>query len=299
MDSQLNAFSKTRIAPTPSGYLHLGNVLSFAITAALAEKHQAKILLRIDDLDRDRVNPRYVQDIFDTLNFLQIPRHEGPHNMDEYEREWSQIHRMDIYRHALQQLKESGTVFACDCSRAQIRSLSADDGYPGTCLHKNIPLDTPNVSWRLRTDENDMVSVKTLSGEIIEASLPANMQYFVVRKKDGYPAYQLSSVLDDMHYGVDMIVRGDDLWPSTIAQEYLAPMIEATGFGDIAFYHHPLLMAWGSKKLSKSAGATSVHYLRNEGHTPADIFTAAAGMLGMNERVNTWLELGKLALAAG
>ena len=66
-------FKRTRIAPTPSGFLHLGNILSFAITADLARKSGAKTLLRIDDLDRDRVNPLYVQDIFDTLNFLEIP----------------------------------------------------------------------------------------------------------------------------------------------------------------------------------------------------------------------------------
>src|SRR5579872_3698555 len=73
MTGQVPHFSKTRLAPTPSGFLHLGNVLSFAITAAIAAKTGAKILLRIDDLDRDRVNRDYVQDIFDTLNFLEIP----------------------------------------------------------------------------------------------------------------------------------------------------------------------------------------------------------------------------------
>src|SRR5579863_6846848 len=106
-------FDKTRIAPTPSGFLHLGNVLSFAITAAIAEKTGAKILLRIDDLDRDRVNREYVEDIFDTLNFLQIPWDEGPRNYKEYESEYSQLYRMDLYQVALQQLKDSGQVFAC------------------------------------------------------------------------------------------------------------------------------------------------------------------------------------------
>lgn len=290
-------FNKTRIAPTPSGYLHLGNVLSFAITAALAEKYGAKILLRIDDLDRDRVQPAYVQDIFDTLNFLEIPWHEGPRNFDEYEREWSQVHRMDMYRGALQKLKENNEVFACDCSRAQIRSINPDDTYPGTCLNKNIPPDAENVSWRLKTDVDSEIIVKGIGGEVIHSSLPEGMRYFVVRKKDGYPAYQLTSVLDDMYYGVDMIVRGADLWASTLAQQYLAPKIGANAFGNIAFYHHPLLMASGNEKLSKSAGATSVHYLRNTGRSPADIFTVAAALLAINKQVQTWQELADLAIA--
>src|ERR1700741_3831562 len=143
-------FNKTRIAPTPSGFLHLGNVLSFAITASIAEKNKAKMLLRIDDLDRDRVNKQYVQDIFDTLNFLEIPWDEGPKNIREYEQEYSQVHRTDIYMAGLQQLKESGNLFACSCSRADVLRLSPDSIYPGTCLDKQIPLDAENVSWRVR-----------------------------------------------------------------------------------------------------------------------------------------------------
>src|SRR4051812_36682128 len=104
MDTQLT-FKKTRIAPTPSGFLHLGNIFSFAITAALAQKTQAKIFLRIDDFDRERTNKLYIQDIFDTLNFLEIPWHEGPRNMQAYETEYSQAHRAEIYTKALQQLR--------------------------------------------------------------------------------------------------------------------------------------------------------------------------------------------------
>ncbi len=92
------AFKKTRIAPTPSGFLHLGNVLSFSITAALARKTGAAILLRIDDLDRGRVTTPYVQDIFDTLNYLGIPWDEGPRNYEEYQWEYSQVYRLDSYR---------------------------------------------------------------------------------------------------------------------------------------------------------------------------------------------------------
>lgn len=285
-------FTKTRLAPTPSGYLHLGNVLSFSITAALAQQAGAKVLLRIDDLDRDRVNKAYVQDIFDTLNFLQIPWHEGPLNYDDYAQNWSQLHRMDSYQAGLQLLKDRDAVFACTCSRAQIQAAGTGGGYPGTCLHQQMPLNQDNASWRLKTDDTKLTA-KTPDGDINTALSP-DIQHFVVRKKDGYPAYQLTSVLDDLYFGVDFIVRGADLWASTLAQLYLAPFIDAADFRKITFYHHPLLMADGDEKLSKSAGATSVHYLRSQGKSPADIFSAIAAMLGFHQRVSSWQGLAQL-----
>ena len=115
MLSQSNIFHKTRIAPTPSGYLHVGNVLSFAVTALLAQKSGAKTLLRIDDLDQPRVNKLYLQEIFDTLNFLEIPWDEGPRNLKEFDSDYSQLHRMPLYMQALKQLADEKLVFACSC----------------------------------------------------------------------------------------------------------------------------------------------------------------------------------------
>lgn len=295
MDEHIPHFKKTRLAPTPSGYLHLGNVLSFVITTALAEKAGAKILLRIDDLDRDRVNKQYVRDIFDTLNFLEIPWHEGPRNFAEYENQYSQMHRLDSYHEALQQLKDTGAVFACTCSRAQIRENNPDDIYPGTCRNKNIPLDGKDACWRLKTDDKKELSVKTLYGETIKTTLPATMQNFVIRKKDGYPAYQLASVVDDLHFGVDLIIRGEDLWPSTLAQLYLSDVLGLDNFQKTTFYHHPLLTETAGKKLSKSAGDTSIKYLREHGKKPSDIYTEIAAMLGIqHEQVDNWQLLYEL-----
>ncbi|GAB3922957.1 glutamate--tRNA ligase family protein [Mucilaginibacter myungsuensis] len=289
------AFAKTRIAPTPSGYLHLGNVLSFAITAGIAQRTGARILLRIDDLDRARVYHAYVQDVFDTLEFLQIPYHQGPGDFKEFETQWSQLQRMGMYNATLKKLADDGAVFACDCSRAQIKSITGGESYPGTCLHKNLPLDAPNVSWRLKTDAAPVI-IKDLFGDAVATSLPATMQHFVVRKKDGYPAYQLTSVLDDIHYRVDLIVRGSDLWDSTLAQLYLAPLIGADAILQTTFYHHTLLMATNGEKLSKSAGSTSIKYLRETGKSATDIFTMIAQLIGSNEPINNWDDLSRLIL---
>lgn len=261
----LHSFHKTRIAPTPSGFLHVGNALSFLLTASLAKQTGAKILLRIDDLDRERVEKVYVDDIFETLHFLNITWQEGPKDYDEYERTWSQVKRLSIYDDALEQLRQSGNVFACTCSRTQVLKDSPDGSYPGTCRYKNLPLDTPGASWRVKTDPNTKLRVKTLEGNIIESTLPRSMHDFIVRKKDGFPAYQLTSVIDDLHFNIDLIVRGQDLWDSTLAQLFLSMMLERPAFADTSFHHHPLIEASPGQKLSKSAGDTSIKHLRKQG----------------------------------
>jgi len=297
---------KTRLAPTPSGFLHVGNALSFAVTATVARKIGAVIFLRIDDMDRERADPRYVQDIFDTLHFLDIPWDEGPGNSVEFAKEYSQVHRLDIYRGALEELRTSGRVFACSCSRTRVARDSFEGAYAGTCREKKIPFDAEHVTWRLQTEPVEDVEVKTWRGDNaggspgrelqVKVTLPASMQDFVVRKRDGFPAYQLTSVLDDLYFGIDWIVRGEDLWPSTIAQHYLARALGKKAFNDIIFYHHPLLREAGGHKLSKSAGATSIQYLRQEGRRPADIYALTGRMIGLREPVGDWKTLGEAVL---
>lgn len=279
-------FSKTRYAPTPSGYLHLGNILSFAITAALAQQAGARILLRIDDFDRERTNPRFVNDIFDTLHFLQLPWHDGPKDYTEYESTYSQVHRTALYNSALQQLRDGGHLFACTCTRTQVVLPGGDGVYPGTCRHKGIPLDTPGTSWRLHTATATDITVNTLDGAVTQ-QLPPNMHNCIVRKKDGYAAYQLISVIDDLFLGTDLVVRGDDLWPSTLAQCYLASLLGHRSFSAIAFHHHPLLLEADGKKLSKSEGATSVHYLREAGNSAAAIWGEVAALAGIDRSADS------------
>ncbi|MEI6948123.1 glutamate--tRNA ligase family protein [Paraflavisolibacter sp. H34] len=267
----LHPFRKTRIAPTPSGYLHPGNALSFLTTAQLAQKTGARVLLRIDDMDAQRARPEYVQDIFDTLRFLQIGWDEGPRNPEECTARFAQRHRLALYHDALQQLRAGGHVFACTCSRSEILRARPDGSYPGTCRHKGIPLDTPGASWRLHTAPEQTLRVKHPDGSVTTDRLPDSMHAFVVRKKDGMPAYQLTSVVDDLHFDVDLIVRGADLWPSTLAQLTLASLLGQTRFLEASFYHHPLLTDADGNKLSKSAGAQSIRHLRENGRQFSDL----------------------------
>ncbi|HYH57367.1 MAG TPA: glutamate--tRNA ligase family protein [Anseongella sp.] len=284
---------KTRIAPTPSGFLHLGNVLSFALTAGIAAKTKAKVLLRIDDLDRERANPRYVQDIFDTLDFLGISWDEGPASFREYRSEYSQLYRLDMYREALEQLRENGQIFACTCSRSAIFRKGGAGGYPGTCRNKEIPPAAGGTSWRLRTSPAEVIRINTLGNGTVTGSLPPSMQDFIVRRKDGLPSYQLTSLVDDMYYGIDLIVRGEDLWDSTLAQLSLASLLQLKPFGEAVFHHHPLLKDPGGNKLSKSAGAVSVQYLRRQGKKPAEIYSLIGSMLQARNPVKDWQSLAK------
>jgi glutamyl-tRNA synthetase len=179
-----------------------------------------------------------------------------------------------LYNEALQQLVAAGQVFACTCSRADVARNNLSGIYPGTCREKALPLDTPGACWRFRTPGDATVNVNTLTG-IVTAALPQEMTDFVIRKKDGFPAYQLTSVVDDVHFSIDLIVRGADLWPSTIAQHLLACVPALSAFRAATFYHHPLVTGPDGQKLSKSAGATSIQYLRQQGLTAAKVLELA------------------------
>lgn len=290
-------YTRTRLAPTPSGFLHLGNVFSFALTAGLARESGARILLRIDDMDRERMKPEYVQDIFDTLHFLGIPWDEGPGNYEEFEARYSQLHRLPLYMEALNQLRAGQKIFACTCSRREILRHQTEGFYPGTCRHLGLSPDLPQACWRLLTAE-DAITVIDHSGQERTNRLPEEVKDFIVRKKDGFPAYQLCSLMDDLYWEVDLVVRGADLWPSTLAQHFLATALGKDTFGKIHFLHHALLVGEGGRKFSKSAGDTSVRYLKERGHTPAEVYNLLGGLLHLPEVVSDWQSLTRAWLLA-
>lgn len=271
----------TRYAPTPSGFLHLGNIYSFILTYHLAKRYQAKILLRIDDLDQDRVKQAYIQDIFDCLDFLELPFDLGPRTTKEYESEFSQRHRMALYESALQVLKEKGKVFACECSRSKVDRMHPLGYYTGLCRDKKLPFEGKDNSWRFRADMHQDVTFNELGKGQVHGKLPGILADFIVRRKDGLPAYQLTSAVDDIHFGVDLVVRGKDLWGSTIAQVLLSQSLENNDFSKTLFHHHALLKGPGDQKLSKSAGATSIYHLRKEGKKKEDIFGLIGKMIGL------------------
>lgn len=265
----ITAASKLRFAPTPSGYLHLGNALNFILNWLAARSAGASILLRIDDLDAGRKRPEYIQDVFDTLHWLGLDWDEGPRSPEAFEQVWSQHTRLPLYRAVLEGLVQSGFVFPCAKSRRELAPYG--DRYPTRFREQGLHLGDPDVSWRIATPPEFPLSD------------------FVVRRRDGLPAYQLASLTDDLYFGVTHAIRGSDLEPSTAAQQWLAallaskttpsPVLPWSDFGQLRFLHHPLLLDDHGQKMSKSAGASSLKSLREADIGPEYVFQVAARLL--------------------
>lgn len=285
-------YKRTRLAPTPSGYLHLGNLASFILTCRLARLCGASILLRIDDLDQSRVRDEFLQDIFETLQFMELPWDEGPRSMKEFKAMYSQINRRILYRSALDHLAIQGSVFGCDCSRSQLQQISDQEAYPGVCIKRNIPLEQNGISWRLHTDENIPFMLHEFGGTTHQVQLPEGKKYFQVRKKDGDATYQLSSVVDDIHFEIDLIVRGNDLMNSSLAQLFLSNLLPSNTFDQVRFLHHPLLADKDGRKFSKTAGDIAVKTLRERGNSPEEILSQIGKRLGTDQPFQNWQELG-------
>jgi glutamyl/glutaminyl-tRNA synthetase len=276
---------KTRLAPTPSGFLHIGNALSFALTWALARQQGGVLALRIDDLDNARFRQEYLQDIFDTLHFLGLDYDEGPRHPADFRLNYSQLHRLPLYHELLDRLAQQGLVYACPCSRTQIAAVSPEGLYPGTCRNKQLPLDTPGLAWRLRVPEGGVVAFQDLCLGEVEVPLGEVMPDFVIRRKDGVPAYQVASVVDDVRMGVNLVVRGQDLLSSTAAQLFLARLVGEEAFTKVRFVHHPLVQEPSGGKLSKSHDSLSLFEMRKRGVKPAEVWGMLARLLGWPEEV--------------
>jgi glutamyl/glutaminyl-tRNA synthetase len=248
---------RSRIAPTPSGYLHKGNAFNFLLTEKLVKQYNGIMVLRIDDLDSNRIKPEYLADVFEVLHWLGITWQEGPQRPDQADA-YSQHRRLNLYNTYIEQLKHGGHLFACECSRKQ---LEAFHQYPGTCRHKQLPF-TDEVNWRLISPEKPVVFTDAGSKKTHEINLYEVMRHPVVRKRDGFPAYQVASLADDVHMNINLIVRGEDLLASTATQLYLAELLQLHSFKDAMFYHHPLLTGSNGEKLSKSAGSFSIKEYR-------------------------------------
>lgn len=249
-----------RFTPTPSGYLHIGNAFNFVLTWLIAREKQAEVLLRIDDLDAARRRDEYVEDIFRSIDALGLSYDKGPSGPDDFYANWSQHHRMALYEEALQKIaSEEDCVYGCKLSRKQIHALKEEGRYPLFARKQAVELQEPDIAWRVKVA--GIMCFRDLDGTPYELALENEMPDFVIRRKDGLPAYQIASVADDQHFGVTGIVRGKDLLASTAAQLWLAEKLGYKEFKDVTLLHHPLFKGAQQEKLSKSAGALSLRQM--------------------------------------
>ena len=245
------------------------------MTWVIARANGGRILLRIDDIDKDRCREEYVVDIFQTLEWLGLDYDEGPSGVADFFQNWSQDTRMDMYEAALRDLQQQSQLFACTCSRKDIRLVAEDGSYPGTCLRRGLPFEGERArSWRTR-----------------------GHGHFVLRRKNGRPAYQLASLIDDEQFGINYIVRGADLLGSTEKQRYLARLMGKTPFLSNTFWHHPLLTDAEGHKLSKSRGAGSLQEWRVLGRPAAELYQQSAETLGIKGNFETIDQLLQAAKA--
>ena len=271
----------SRLAPTPSGYLHFGNAFNFLLTYLLVNFHDGVLHLRIDDLDGPRVDRASVEDIFIQLEWLGIDYHFGPSGPDDLYSRFSQQLRKDRYFYAIEVLQKAGHLFACECSRSKIRNSSASKIYPGTCRNKNLNFLKENQTWRVIVPENTFVYYSTLTNNKKEIDLTTGIGDFVIRRRDGLPAYQIASLMDDIEMGVNLIVRGADLISSTGAQLFLAKCLNDSFFPAAHFVHHMLMKNESGKKLSKSSGNHSLKFLRNKYNRPTIVYQQSAEILDL------------------
>jgi len=264
---------RSRLAPTPSGYLHLGNAVNFLRTWLLVRRAGGLLKLRIDDLDSNRCRPEFVEDIFRQLDWLGLDWDEGPSGPEDFHRCHSQRLRWERYREVVEGLRQGGEIFACTCSRKEIQQRSPGGLYPGTCRHLALQ-PTGSHALRLRVEPGSGLELGAQALDLSRA-----LGDFVIWRRDDQPAYQLASLVDDLDDRINLLVRGEDLLISTAAQLYLAAKLGRPEFARASFIHHPLLLGSAGRKLSKSDDALSLAALQARGATPILAYRETARQL--------------------
>jgi len=274
---------KTRLAPSPTGALHLGNARTFLINWLLARKLGWRILLRIDDLDGPRVKDGADALLVEDLQFLGLDWDEGP---------VYQSSRTGEYQSAIDLLVERRLAYPCVCSRREVELAAsaphAEDGsaiYPGTCRGRFASVEQARAEWgrspaiRFAAEDREMEFVDGFAGHKA-LNIARRLGDFVIAKSDGTAAYQLAVVVDDLAGGITQVVRGDDLLESTFRQMTL---YHALGAADRIprYVHLPLVVGTDGRRLAKRHGDTRVAMYRESGVTRGRMLTLLARMCGM------------------
>ena len=271
----------SRLAPTPSGYLHLGNAFSFILTWLLVRRLEGKLQLRIDDLDSARLKRDCLEDIFLQLEWLGLEYDSGPQGPEEHLKHYSQSLKIEGYREALSSLRELRSLYACQCSRKQYLAISEDGLYPKTCRDKKLDLDQPEITWRFKSESEALSDEVFFEGSSEEDSSSKPLGDAVLLRRNGIPSYQIASLVDDMKNRSTLIVRGIDLYPSSLFQQTVAEKLGWATFSEICFVHHSLLKDSTGKKYAKSEGAYSLKDLKQENSDPGFVYRGVARWLGL------------------
>jgi glutamyl-tRNA synthetase len=260
-----------RLAPSPTGLLHLGHARTFWIAAQRARAADGKLWLRNEDLDPQRSRQDFADAMRDDLRWLGIA----------WDAEMRQSERLDVYRKAMERLVRGGFVYPCHCSRRDLEQVvqapHEDDDepvYSGTCRPRKTEAEAilqPGMNYRFRVPDGEVVSF--IDGHAGPQSFTAecggsDFGDFVIWRKDGLPSYQLACIVDDAAVAITEVVRGRDLLRSTARQILLQRALELP---TPLYFHTDLMRDETGARLAKRHDALSLRSLRDAGFTPADI----------------------------
>ncbi len=238
---------RTRIAPTPNGYLHQGNLVHILIVDTLARRLDLDIHLRIDAFDSLRVRPDYILDIFRALDVLHVAWNTGPNDPGQINTPWDNI---DWHGELLRASQNGLATYACRCSRKDRAA-----GQACTCQTDGVERISGQSALRLDADTSGLD--RSLHGTLLWG-------------RDDVPSTHLASIIADRDCAITHVIRGADLADSSQAQRAMAPFFDAQPLAHATFIHHPLLMTEHGVKLSKSAGTSA---------QPVDLPPAVVGEL--------------------
>jgi glutamyl-tRNA synthetase len=278
-----------RYAPSPTGEVHLGNASSALLGWLSIRARGGSFVLRMEDLDRNRVRPGLAERILEDLVWLGLDWDEGPDRGGRHG-PYEQWPRRGLYREAFSKLRELGCLYRCFCSRKDIQGAASapqtpgeEVRYPGTCLGLDREEARARASagtrhaWRFRVDSGaSHAFADRVHGRWGDGLAPPGD--FVVWRSDEVPAYQLAVVVDDLEMGITEVVRGDDLLPSTLKQ---VALYKALGQPPPVFGHVPLLLGTDRVRLSKRHEGVTLRELRESGFSPERIVGHLAGLLGL------------------
>jgi glutamyl-tRNA synthetase/glutamyl-Q tRNA(Asp) synthetase len=299
--SKPGAASATRFAPAPTGRLHLGHLANAIYVWGLARRFGARILLRIEDHDRQRCRPEYEAALLDDLDRLGIAA-DSP-TTDELRAGPSPFRQSDngpVYAAALERLRAASEVYACDCTRSTFAAWRAANhrswsgpGCPGECRERGLAWGG-DLGLRVALGAGEEAWADVLLGP--RTGPVASAGDLLVRDRNGNWTYALCVVVDDLRQGVDLVVRGEDLLEATAPQIRLGALLgRAT---PPTFAHHPLVRRPDGSKLSKADGATAIGALLDSGEDGKALVGEAAHRAGLLDRARPVSFAEALALLA-
>lgn len=281
---------KGRFAPSPTGYMHLGNLWIALLSYLSARRQNGTFLIRIEDIDTQRSKPKYSEALLDDLEWLGFDWDEGPRAKGT-SGPYFQSERIGLYASILGKWQQNGRVYPCSCKRSRLQQISSAPHehenrplYDGHCRHLPFyPNMLKPVAWRLRTEETSIGFNDIYQGFVSETLIPERDD-FVLRRGDGLYSYQLAVAVDDGAMGVTEVIRGYDLLGSTAGQIYLHRLLanEEPKYG-----HATLLMDQAQHRLSKRQGGITIRTLRDTGMSPEEILGRLAFSVGLVKKMPT------------